>query len=55
MPGYHSDEEAGLGYLTVINVPFEEAEQWYRDRMKADGWTVTIRERSSHSFIGGQW
>jgi hypothetical protein len=53
MPGYHSEEEAGLGYLTVVNVPFERAEQWYRDRMKADGWTVTVRTRSSQSLIGG--
>jgi hypothetical protein len=28
MPGYHSEEEAGLGHLTVVNVPFERAERY---------------------------
>jgi hypothetical protein len=55
MPGYQSEREvgSGVGYLTVISVPADEAEQWYRERMNSDGWSVTVHQRSPESLIGG--
>jgi len=53
IPGANEGQPAGLGYLYSVNVTIEEAEQFYTEKMEADGWSLSNRQTSETSMFGG--
>jgi hypothetical protein len=53
MPGAIEGRPAGFSYVYAITASIVEAEDYYSQQMKADGWTLANRQASETSQFGG--
>ena len=53
IPNANEGKPAGFGYVYSVNVTVEEAEQFYMEKMVADGWVLSNRQTSETSMFGG--
>lgn len=51
--GASEGKPAGLGYIYTVDIAIEKAEQFYLDKMEADGWSLVKRQANDRSLFGG--
>lgn len=51
--GANEGQTAGFSYVYSVNVTIEEAEKFYMEEVKSDGWTLSNRQTSATSMFGG--
>ncbi|MCC6146911.1 MAG: hypothetical protein IT308_05025 [Anaerolineaceae bacterium] len=53
IPGANEGTPSGPGYLYSVDIPIEEAEQFYLEKMGNGGWSFTNSQRSETGLFGG--